>query len=306
VTGGRACSRSGRHPCCDVLAAGRSVIQRSRGRRVGDVCTGRAVGELRQALQTMTDALEVGHWRAILHPQAACAVGQVAGPEQLVLWGVVLRMIARSMQLQAQGHVQEAWDQLGKAAHLLPRGMRSPTPPGGVARAVRRPRRRDASVDEELAWRITRLVWREQFELSDLRDRFYCDLPSARAELVEACIEYLCWVEFDPFVFSRPGPGASTWDDGVSVDRERSRLCLRGTRLRQFASPRKRALSKSVWIDIGAYRGLCAEALGRLADRPEPAPWCGTTDTSDLKVRLGLRRAWEHARQWREDVDHWR
>jgi hypothetical protein len=222
------------------------------------------------------------------------------------MWGVVLRIVARSMQLQAQGHVQEAWGELGNAAQLLPRGRRQPTPPGAVARAALGPRRRAASVDEELAWQITRLVWREQFELSYLRDRFARDLLRAREELIEACIEHLCWIEFDPFVFSRPGPGAPAWDDGVSVDRERSGLCLRGTRLRQFADPSERALSKSVWIDIGAYRGLCAEALGWLADRPAPAPWCGTADTSDLKVRLGRLRAWEHARQWRADFGHWR
>jgi hypothetical protein len=271
------------------------------------VCAGRAVEELQRVLRAMTDALELGHWRAILHPGSACSEGRVAGPKGLVLWAVVLRIVARSMQLQAQGRVQEAWDRLAEAAALLPMAWRQPTPPGVVARAALRPPRRGAPLDEELAHRITRLVWREQAELSDLRDRFAPRSMKPRGELIEACIEHLCWIEFDPYVFRRPGPGAAPWDDGVSVERERSALCLRGTRLRQFADPANGThISKSVWSDVGEYRGLCAEALGRLAGRPAPAPWCGTTDASGVKVRLGRLRAWEHARRWRADSECWR
>jgi hypothetical protein len=270
------------------------------------VCAGRAVEELRRALQAMIDALELGHWRVVLHPGAECSAGRVAGPKALVLWAVVLRMVARSMQLQAQGRVQEAWDQLGTAADLLPAARRRPTPPGDVARAALRPPRRGASVDEELGRRITRLVWREQFELTDLRSRFAPGRLRARDELVEGCIEHLCWIEYDPFVFAPLTPGDAAWDDGTSVARERSVLCLRSTRLRQFADPAEGPVSKSVWIDIGSYRGLCAEAFDRLADRPVPAPWCGTPDASGLKVRLGRLRAWEHARQWRADSVCWR
>lgn len=256
-------------------------------------------------LQTMTDTLELGHWRAILRPGAERPGETGAGPRELVLWAVVLRMVSLSMQRQAQGRVQEAWDRLGEAADLLPVARRQPTPPGDVARAALRPARRGASVDEELARRITRLVWREQFELTDLRNRFSPGLQRARDELVEGCIEHLCWVEFDPFVFAQLPPGAAAWDDGTSVGRERSVLCLRSTRLRQFADPTVGALSKSVWIDIGAYRGLCAEAFDRLADRPAPARWCGTADASGMKVRLGQLRAWEHARRWRADSACW-
>jgi hypothetical protein len=277
-------------------------VHRSCGLRVGGMCTGGALDDLRQTLRVQVDAVELGHWRVILHPQAA----RVAGPRRLVMGGVVLQMVARSMQLQAQGRVHDAWDLLGKAATLLPSVRRRLIGSGEFAVAVLRPPR-DASVDEELAWRITRLVWREQFELSHLRELFASGQLKARGELVEACIESLCWIDFDPFVCLRRSPGAPAWDDGVSVDRERSTLCLRGTRLRNFANgANRKPISKSVWEDIGGYRGLCAEAFDRLADRPAPAPWCGTAGASDLKVRLGRLRAWEHANQWRADVDHWR
>ena len=264
------------------------------------------VEEPRRALHAMTDALELGHWRAVLDPGAECSPRRVAGPKVLVLWAVVLRIVARSMQLQAQGHVQEAWDQLAEAAALLPVARRQPTPPGGVARAALRLPRRGAPADEELARRIARLVWREQVELSDLRARFAPRRSRARGELVEACIEHLCWIEFDPFVFTRSPPGTPAWDDGVTLERERSALCLRGSRLRQFGDPTNGTrISKSVWADVGEYRGLCAEALGRLANRPAPAPWCGTADATGLKVRLGRLRAWEHARRWRSDSECW-
>ncbi len=270
------------------------------------MCTGGALDELRHMLRLQVDAVELGHWRAVLHPEAARLEVRVAGPRRLVMWGVVLRMVARSMQLQAQGRVHDAWDLLGKAATLLPRGRRRPIGSGEFAGAVLLPPR-DASVDEELAWRITRLVWREQFELDHLRELFKSGELKPRGELTEACIENLSWAYFDPFVCSRRGPGAPAWDDGVSVDHERSTLCRRGTRLRHFANvTNRKPISKSVWDDIGGYRGLCAEAFDRLADRPAPAPWCGTVSTSDLKVRLGRLRAWEHARQWRDDVGYWR
>jgi hypothetical protein len=271
------------------------------------MCTGGAVDDLRQALQVMTDALELGHWRVVLCPEPTCPGSHVAGPRQLVVWGVVLRVLARSMQLQAHGRVQDAWDQLCEAAGLLPRARRAPTLPGESALAALTPPPRDASLDEELAWRIARLVWREQSELTDLRNKFAPGLLKPRGELIEACIEHLCWIEFDPFVFSRPTSGMSAWDDGTSVARERSVLCLRGTRLRQFADATEGSrISKSVWIDIGGYRGLCCEALDRLADRPAPAPWCGAAGTSGLRVRVGRLRAWEHSRRWRDDLRYWR
>src|SRR5207342_1030281 len=102
---------------------------------------------------------------------------------------------------------------------------------------------------------------------------------------VEACIEHLLWVDLDPFAPAHlPLP-----------DRSRTSLCRRGSRLRQFADPTACDISQSVWRDVGAFPGLCAEALDRLADRRAPAPWCDAEGVDDLPVRRGRRRAWEYA-----------
>jgi hypothetical protein len=251
----------------------------------------------------MIDALEVGHWRLILRPRPPRAGRRVAGPVHLVRWGVVLRLVAVSMQLQARGRVQEAWERLGEAAVHLPVALRRLPPAGDVAVATLVPAPPSASPDEELARRIARLVWREQYELLHLRNRFAPGLMRPRDQLVDACIEHMCWGEFDPF--ASDVPRASTWDDGVTLANERSVLCRRGSRLRQFADPTKGDISKSVWIDVGEYRGLRARALERLADRPAPAPWWEAPGTADLRVRLGQLRAWQHARTWRDDLGCW-
>jgi hypothetical protein len=153
-----------------------------------------------------------------------------------------------------------------------------------------------------LAWRTARLVWREQAELEDLRCRLAPGRVTPRDELIEACIQHLFWVEFDPFAFYRTAPGQLLWDDGTTVDRLRSVLCVRGSRLRQFADPMAGRRSQAVWQDIGGYRGLCAAAWDRLAAQDAPAPWCGVAGTSGLPVRRGRLHAWRHACRRRDDL----
>jgi hypothetical protein len=176
-------------------------------------------------------------------------------------------------------------DSTGTSMAVLP-----PEPPTGM------------TVDVMLAWQIARLIWREQIELEDLRRMVAPGRVTPRDELVEACIQHLFWVEFDHFAFYRTGPGQRHWDDGTTVDRLRSVLCLRGSRLRQFADPTAGRLSQAVWQDIGGYRGLCAVAFDRLAYRPAPVPWCGVAGTAGLAVRRGRLRAWQHASRRRDDL----
>ena len=248
-------------------------------------------------LQEALCALEVGFWWMVLHGDRAPSQGRTA-PAAARRLDVALRLVARSMRLQAQGRLLDAWDRLGEAAGLLPPGhCRSPIPSGG-ARAVLTPQpRHNASIDEELAWRTARLIWREQYELTDLRRRFASDSIKARDELIEACIQHLSWVEFDPSIWYRPAQSSPAWDDAAIISASRLALCKRGTYIRRFANPAATAaISQSPWQDIGGHRGLLAEALTQLADRPVPAPWCGTAGTSGLVVRRGRLRAWQHAR----------
>ncbi|WP_028922037.1 hypothetical protein [Pseudonocardia acaciae] len=263
------------------------------------MCTELAVEHLERGVEKVLAALEVGDWRAVLQPDPTRSQAlPMSGPGDLVKLGVMLRIVARSMELQTQGDVTAAWSRLAEAAGRLPIPFRRVDRPGTTMRAVLATKPRDAASEVDLAWRVARVIWREQYELAGLRAEVAL-ATTARDKLVHACVEHLCWIEFDPFTWYR-GAGP----DRTSIDRRRSALCSRGTRLRQFAHPREGAISQSVWHDIGLYRGLCAEALGRLAERDAAAPWCGRDQTADLKVRRGRLRAWEFARKRRDDLDY--
>ena len=265
--------------------------------------TSDASDEVRSTLRIAVDLLERGDWRAVLRPSGFGGRG-VAGPRHLVGQAVALRLIGRSMQLQAQGRLYDAWQRLGEGAAVLPGQLVRRDGSTGVALAVLTPEPSDDPFrDGTLARRVGRLVWREQFELEDLRRSFAVGRTRPRDELIEACVQHLLWVEFDHCAFYRTAPGEPYWDDGTTVDRARSLLCLRGTRLRQFADPTAGRLSQAVWQDIGGYRGLCAAAFDRLAEQTAPVPWCGLPGTSGLTIRRGRLRAWQHAHRRKEDLN---
>ena len=265
------------------------------------MCTDGADDELRQVLWSGVPVLEIGDGRRVLRPLEVEG-RPVAGSRHLVLWATALRLVARSMQLQAQGRVHDAWLRLAEAAVLLHPQMRRFDDGEGVPRAVfAADPPDDAPVDEQLARRVARLVAREQFELDHLRQTFAHDRTAARDVLVEALTQHWFWVQFDGATWSRP-QGSTGWDDDVVVDATRSALCGRATGLRQFADPTcGTPVSKSVWHDVGGFRGLYGEALSRLAEREVPAPWCGVAGTSGLKIRRARLRAWQHAHRWRDD-----
>jgi hypothetical protein len=209
------------------------------------------------------------------------------------------------MQRQAQGHVQGAWELLGDAAALLPPQLVRHDRLTGIALAVLRPSPADDDpVEVRLAVDIARLIWRGQFELAELRDRFAPGRTKARDQLIEGCIRYLCWVQFDPSTFYRTSSRERAWDDGTAVEPSRGVICRFGTAVRRFGDPTADTdLSQAPWQDLGGYRGLGTAAFDRLAGRPAPAAWCGLPGTSGLVVQRGALRAWQHARQRREDLD---
>lgn len=257
--------------------------------------------DLRQVLWTAVRALELGDWRSVLRPPEFGGAA-LFGPEHLVRWAMALRLVAGSMQRQAQGRLVDGWDLASRAVNHLPRQLVRRDPATGTAVAVLAQLPLDsAPTDERLAVGIARLVWREHAEILDLKRRVAADRMRPREELVEGCIQYLTRVTFDPTTFHLEAPHGPVWDDGVAVEPSRAVLCRFGTEVRRLGHPACHTrVSQAVWQDIGGYRGLYANALDALAARPTPAPWVSRAGTAGLAVRPGRLRAWQHARQQRE------
>jgi hypothetical protein len=269
--------------------------------------TAEPANQLRPLLSAALKALQVGHWRAVLRPPEFRG-RPIAGPKHLTDWAIALRLVALSMQLQAQGRVQDAWDRLSEAAQLLSSELARLDVSTNTVFAVLRPEPPDGAwPDVKLVAGIARLIWREQYELRDLKRTFAPDRMRAHDELIEAIVQYLFWVEFDPATYHRRPPGEPFWDDGVTVDRSRKVLRLRATEIRWFGNPAATVeVSQAPWQDGGGFAGLYTDALDVLAKQAEPAPWCGVPGTSGLVVRRGRLRAWQYARQRKEDLDSFR
>ncbi len=225
--------------------------------------------ELRAVLQSAVAFLNVGRWGDVLG-DAGTAATAPGGPGHLVRLLVTLEHIANAMRLRDEGFLVEAWAACEVAATSLPPNLRGVMPAGVLAQLVEPPPAHD--VDAHLGWWASRLVYREQYELDDLRRRFAHDRATPRDELIEAYIEYL---------------GAA-----VRVDVSRGALLDRATRLRQFVGSTRGDVSQSVWTDAGNRDCLHALALRELAERLSPAPWYGQPGTADLPVCLNRLRAW--------------
>ena len=188
---------------------------------------------------------------------------------------MTLEHVAIAMDHRAHGRLVEAWSTCRVAARSLPPSLYHDTPLGALARLAPAPPAGD--VDAHLACWSARLVFREQYELTDLHRRFVLDRAAARDELIEVYIEYLC--------------------TGKVTDTSRKAFLARATRLRQFAGSTQGDVSQSVWTDVGGLDGLHAKAVRRLGGRRAPAPWCGLAGTADLPVAVDRLRAWESSRR---------
>jgi hypothetical protein len=142
-----------------------------------------------------------------------------------------------------------------------------------------------------------RVIWREQAELAALRTSLVREHTEARDVLIDAMIEWMRWVEFDPWTCA-----LHALDDLTGIGPARAEFCVRATHLRRFADPTAGDLSTTVWTKLGGYLGLRDAALRRLA-ASDLVPWASTNPLiQDIPVRLGRRRALEYATQWLEDL----
>lgn len=200
-----------------------------------------------------------------------------------------LRCVAHSMRLQSVlAEVEAAWHHLDTAATRL-RDI--------PAAELQSPR-----VDQ-LHPRVTLLIEREIADLHALRAAVEY-LHKGTDELVYACLEYMTFVEFDPFTVAlHPEDSELTgltparlrqWRRGNRTD-----TVARATKLRYFSTNHEKLVSERTWSRLDSYPGLRKAALLTLAAEPVSR---GRTDLDIDDVRLGRRRAWEYACQFRDDL----
>jgi hypothetical protein len=201
----------------------------------------------------------------------------------------------------ARGELREAVRFFHVAASMLPPLLQRPLGDDELRRAALPPPpsgRRVRLTEEEACIGTARVLWREWFELDDLRARVAG--MSAQEILLEACIEQLTWTLCDPHHHARLVSGRLEASGGTSSRRDRTSMCERATRLRQFARPEAGTISPSVWRAVGGEDGLVAAALDLLGSRPASVPWWDASRQHILPpVRPGRRLAWEFAQALR-------
>lgn len=238
-------------------------------------------------LAASTEALELGNWPAV---RSGRARDEVSGQAETMLV-VVQEMVAAAMLAQTVGHLLRARDLLHHAARLLPAAHRRraggdrwfavllPEPPGREL--------------EWWIWATARTILREQAGLAELEARFAHRRAGPRDALVAAFVEYLRWIECDPFVHV---PGADV--RGVPFSPSRADLLRRATRLWRLAEPRTADISTSVWDSLGGHPGVWRLAMVALAAEDGPVPRVGAGRLPDgVPVRVGREAAYWLARR---------
>ena len=253
-----------------------------------------------ELLRPAIRALEVGNWN---NASALFNVAQTAGDRSdAVSLVVIVRTIAGAMGSQASGDIQAAIRQYAAAEAMLPPGLTRTTSDGvrRVALPVAEPVGNGEAMIARLFWRAARIIWREQYLIDDLRQQLR-RLAKPRDHLIEAYIQFQFEVEFSPFAWDEL-PKRTQPDPPVTPSR--SSICRRASHLRKLALPRTGDVSETVWKDIGGHRGVRATAQARLAERPL-TPWVDEIGLRvSIPVRFGRQRAWEHARQWKLDLNY--
>jgi hypothetical protein len=237
--------------------------------------------------------LEFGNWRTA---SRILSEGEVRD----AYVGANLRTIARAMSYRAAGDFGSASTTLDIAAASVHR--RQPGIPVATTRAfqgVRLVLPPDPGARVGVSFRTVRLIWREQGELDRLRRQVAeppIGLTQDRYILLQAFIEYLCWVEFD----------RESWLHEPAMDEERAMVELRidefrdrrrdgflrsATDLRRLDRPTAGAMTRPVWDRADQYCGLRRMAIEELGRRPPP-PWVDPSVPEVTPARRGASLAW--------------
>ena len=193
--------------------------------------------------------------------------------------------------------VRSGWSpKAGKPWQLRPTVLRNdgPTcaPPGpGDYTALPWPSR----VGNEFWCRFGLVGQREEFQARSQWFRIEDSVYPKRICLVESCVDHLTWVFFDHSTW-RP-PQAGEWlavSDRVTRGKlgevGREYFLRRANELFHWVCPLRGSLTRKVWDDLGAYRGLHDAALTALAERDD-------MHTAQIVQRVAYRSAVAWARQ---------
>jgi hypothetical protein len=206
------------------------------------------------------EALEQGAWRT-----ARDLAPQLGRP------GVAVRLLALSMRDRALGMVTESWQALAAAAACpVERRSKVRTTGPGDHTALPWP----SLVGNEF-WRRFGLVGqREEFEARSQWFRIEDSVYPKRTCLVESCVDHLTWVFFDLSTWRSPQAGEwLTVSDRVTRGKlgeaGREYFLRRANELFHSVCPLRGSLTRKVWDDLGAYRGLHEAAVTALAERDD-------------------------------------
>lgn len=227
------------------------------------------------------EALEQGDWRTALD-----LAPQLGRP------GVAVRRLALSMRERALGMVDESWRALAAAADC-PAERRSSLRTTGAGDRTTLPW--PARAGDEFWCRFGLVGQREEFHARSQWFRIEDSSYPKRICLVESCVDHLTWVFFDHSTW-RPPP-ACEWlavsdrvTRGKFGETGREYFLRRANELFHWVCPLRGSLTRKVWDDLGAYRGLHGAALTALAERDD-------RPTAQVIQRVAYRSAVAWARR---------
>jgi len=204
------------------------------------------------------EALEQGDWRMARH--LAPKLGRP---------GIAVRLLALSMRERALGMVTESWQTLAAAADC-PAERRSKLRTTGPGDHTTLPW--PARVGNEFWCRFGLVGQREEFQARSQWFRIEDSAYPKRTCLVESCVDHLTWVFFDRSTWR--SPQADEWlavsdrvTRGKLGEAGREYFLRRANELFHSVCPLRGSLTRKVWDDLGAYRGLHEAALTALAER---------------------------------------
>jgi hypothetical protein len=227
------------------------------------------------------EALEQGDWRTV-HD----LVTQLGRP------GIAVRLLALSMRERALGMVAESWQAMAAAADCpAKRRSKLRTTGPGDHTAFPWPSR----VGNEFWFRFGLVGQREEFQARNQWLRIEDSVYPKRACLVESCVDHLTWVFFDRSTWRSPRAGewlavSDRVTRGKLGEAGREYFLRRANELFHWVCPLRGSVTRRVWDDLGAYRGLHEAALNALAERDD-------TDTAHIVQRVAYTSAVAWARQ---------